>query len=109
MSVVDVVGMVPVRDSFVAAVGSMDVIVGLVGHVQCCVALVPMPLVGPVDVSVMQVVGVVAVADSGVPAVRTVVMVMARMLHVDQRVETMGLEPPTPCLQIRAVRTSWDV
>lgn len=79
MVVVHVIGVVAVCHCFVAAFGSVLVIVIRVGHVGARLALVPVAFVVSVSVSVVEIIGVVAVRDRNVAAVGSVRVVVVGM------------------------------
>ena len=68
VAVVQVVDVIPVRDSDVAAGSPVLVLVAGVGGVLFGLALVRMAFVGPVDVAVVGVVGVISVREGDVAA-----------------------------------------
>jgi hypothetical protein len=72
VTVVQVVGVIPVRHGDVAAPLTVLVVVGPMGGVTGSGALVDMVTVDPVDVAVMRVIGVVAVREGDVTATLTV-------------------------------------
>ncbi|AXY54039.1 hypothetical protein YT1_4649 [Rhodococcus ruber] len=74
--------MVAVRDGHVPATLAMGVVVAFVDVVLGGLALVDMPVVGPVQMPVVHVVDVVAVRDGHVPAAFAVGVVVACMLAV---------------------------
>jgi hypothetical protein len=87
MPVVDVVGVVAVLDTFVAAIRTVLMGMLVVHDVRLDLALVVVPIVGVMSVTVMQIVRVVGVLDSHVAAARPVLMVVlcvllaARVVH----------------------------
>jgi hypothetical protein len=82
VAVVYVVDVVAVRHRGVPAVFAVLVIVVIVDAVLGWLALVPMPVVGAVQVTVVQVVDVVAMRDDGVTAALAVGVAVLGVLGV---------------------------
>jgi hypothetical protein len=74
VTIVDVVGVVPMGDRLVPATLTVRVVMAFVGDVGVRRAFIPMALVAVVRVPVMEIVGVVVVGDSHVAAALTVCM-----------------------------------
>jgi len=72
VSIVEVVRVVTVDHRVMAAARTVGVVVGLMGDVDVVGALVPVALVGGVEVTVMQVVDVVPVGDGDMPTALSV-------------------------------------
>ncbi len=72
VSVMHVVGVIAMVDGLMPAAGSMNVRMALMSDMGFPVALVPMVVVSPVDVTVVEVVGVVAMVYGDVSAVGSV-------------------------------------
>jgi hypothetical protein len=74
VTLMDVIGMVPVAHGFVAAPLAVMVLVLAVGDVVLQHAFVPVTVMVPVHVAVMEIVSVVAVLDGNVAAIGAVAM-----------------------------------
>jgi hypothetical protein len=82
VTVVHVIHMIAVRHRDVTAAVTVGVLVGLVRTVFSRFALIKVPTMRPMQMTVVDVVGVVAVRDGDMPATRAMLMSVSRVLNV---------------------------